>query len=47
MIVTAGYEIRFALGPIVISGGDAQEIDAWKESLKPNRYYRLALTNPF
>ena len=47
MIITAGYEIRFALGPIVISGGDAQEIDGWKDGIKPNRYYRLALTNPF
>lgn len=47
MIITAGYEIRFALGPIVISGGDAQEIEGWKDGIKPNRYYRLALTNPF
>ena len=47
MVVTAGYELRFALGPLIIAGGDAQEIDGWKNDKKPIRYYRLVLTNPF
>ena len=47
MVVTAGYELRFALGPLIIAGGDAQEVDGWGENQKPIRYYRLVLTNPF
>ena len=47
MVVTGGYELRLALGPFVLSGGDAQTIDDWKNDKKPLRYYRLALTNPF
>ena len=47
MIFTAGYELRFALGPIILSAGDAQEIEGWKDKQDPQRYYRLALTNPF
>jgi len=47
IVVTVGYELRFALGPLVISGGDAQEIEGWKNKQTPIRYYRLALINPF
>ena len=47
MVITAGYELRFALGPFVLSGGDAQPIDDWENEKKPVRYFRLALTNPF
>ena len=47
MVVTAGYELRFALGPFIVAGGDAQEIEAWENEQKPIRYYRLVLTNPF
>ena len=47
MVVTAGYELRLALGPLIIAGGDAQELDVWKNDQKPVRYYRLVLTNPF
>ena len=47
MVVTAGYELRFSLGPVVLSGGDAQQLDEWKDNKKPLRYYRLALTAPF
>ncbi len=47
MIVTAGYELRFGLGPISLSGGEAQLIDDWKADKKPLRYLRLMLANPF
>ncbi|SVA50663.1 uncharacterized protein METZ01_LOCUS103517, partial [marine metagenome] len=47
MVITVGYELRFALGPFVFSGGDAQPIDDWENEKKPVRYFRLALTNPF
>ncbi|MBT3675545.1 MAG: BamA/TamA family outer membrane protein [Candidatus Marinimicrobia bacterium] len=47
MVVTGGYELRITLGPFVLSGGEAQTIDDWKNDKKPLRYYRLALTNPF
>ena len=47
MIVTAGYELRLSLGPVILSGGDAQQLDEWKDNKKPLRYYRLALTAPF
>jgi len=47
MVVTAGYELRFALGPLIIAGGEAQELDGWENDHKPVRYYRLVLTNPF
>ena len=47
MIFTAGYELRFSLGPVVLCGGDAQQLDEWKDNKKPLRYYRLALTTPF
>jgi hypothetical protein len=47
IVITVGYELRFALGPLVISGGDAQEIEGWKNKQTPIRYYRLALINPF
>ena len=47
MVVTGGYELRIAFGPFVLSGGDAQTVDDWKNDKKPLRYYRLALTNPF
>lgn len=47
MIVTAGYEIRFAVGPLILAGGEAQEIESWKNKQNPEKYYRLVLTNPF
>ena len=47
MIITAGYELRFALGPLALSGGEAQLIDDWKADKKPLRYLRLMLANPF
>ncbi len=47
MIVTAGYELRFSLGPIILSGGEAQQIEEWNDNKKPLRYYRFALTAPF
>ena len=47
MVVTAGYELRFALGPLILAGGEAQELDGWENDQKPVRYYRLVLTNPF
>ena len=47
MIVTAGYELRLSLGPIVLSGGEAQQIEEWNDNKKPLRYYRFALTAPF
>ena len=47
MIVTAGYEIRFAVGPLILAGGEAQEIERWKNKQNPEKYYRLVLTNPF
>jgi hypothetical protein len=47
MIVTAGYELRISLGPIVLSGGEAQQIEEWNDNKKPLRYYRFALTAPF
>ncbi len=47
MVITAGYEFRFSLGPAILAGGDAQLINEWKENKKPLRYYRLVLTTPF
>ena len=47
MVVTAGYEIRVAIGPLILAGGEAQEIEGWKNKQNPQRYYRLVLTNPF
>ena len=47
MVFTAGYELRLSLGPIILSGGDAQQLDEWKDNKKPLRYYRFALTSPF
>ena len=47
MVVTAGYEIRIAIGPLIFAGGEAQEIEGWKNKQNPERYYRLVLTNPF
>ena len=47
MIITGGHELRFALGPLIFSGGEAQTLDEWKDNKKPLRYFRLALTNPF
>lgn len=47
MVITAGYEIRFAIGPLILAGGEAQEIEGWKNKQNPERYYRLVLTNPF
>ena len=47
MVLTAGYELRFSLGPLVIAGGDAQLVDDWENGKKPVRYYRLVLTTPF
>jgi len=47
MIVTAGYELRLSLGPIVLSGGEAQLLkDLGDKTKKPIRYFRLAMTNP-
>ena len=47
MVFTAGYELRFSLGPLVVAGGDAQLVEDWKNDKKPLRYYRLVLTTPF
>ncbi len=47
MVITGGYELRFGMGPLVISGGEAQTINDWKDKKKPLQYFRLALTNPF
>ena len=47
MVVTAGYEIRIAIGPLILAGGEAQKIEGWKNKQNPERYYRLVLTNPF
>ena len=47
MVLTAGYELRFSLGPLVVAGGDAQLVDEWENGKKPVRYYRLVLTTPF
>ena len=47
MVFTAGYELRFSLGPLVVAGGDAQLVEDWKKDMKPLRYYRLVLTTPF
>lgn len=47
MVVTGGYELRLSFGPLVISGGEAQSLEEWKDKKKPLQYFRLALTNPF
>ena len=47
MVFTGGYELRFGLGPIVLSAGEAQTFEEWKDKKEPLQYFRLALTNPF
>ena len=34
MVITAGYEFRFSLGPAILAGGDAQLINEWKDNKK-------------
>lgn len=46
-ILTAGYEVRFAFFIAVLSIGEGQSVQSWKENIKPERYFRLALINPF
>ncbi len=45
-VFTAGYEARLGLGLFVLSYGEAQTIENWKDSRNPRRYFRLALINP-
>ncbi len=47
IVITAGYEARLGLGLLVLSAGEAQATTDWQKNLKPNRYFRLALINPF
>jgi hypothetical protein len=47
IVVTGGYELRISVGPFIVSGGNAQTVDDWKNNKNPIRYYRLALINPF
>ena len=46
-IITGGYEVRAALFGTVIACGQANTVDAWKDSLEPETYIRLTLINPF
>ena len=46
-VMTAGVEGKLAFGPIVLALGQAQTIDGWEDGGQPDRYFRLALINPF
>ncbi|MEE8341875.1 MAG: hypothetical protein V3R52_07245, partial [Candidatus Neomarinimicrobiota bacterium] len=51
-IFTAGYEIKFAIKAgkyslINFALGEAQTIEDWNDKISPQRYFRLALINPF
>lgn len=46
-IFTAGYEVRLAFFIAVLSYGEGQTMHDWTKNLQPERYFRLALINPF